>query len=147
MFPLESYHSFGVQVRATGLPADATLAVVDCNLVTLPVLFAQGNRCGGIPGTYPYPSPFFDPEHPGTGLEGTTTSFRTVNPFEPLLDTPPGTHEQLWVSETQRKVVNAGRWQTRFTLKVAIQTNGQMRYRVFHFDPETSSGSGGTPPQ
>jgi hypothetical protein len=147
VFPLESGHSFGVQVHATGLPADAMLAVVDCNLVTLPVLYAQGNLAGGIPGTYPYPSPFFDPEHPGAELEGATTNFRTVNPFKPVLGAQRGTYEQLWVSETQRIVVNAGRWRTRFTLTLAIKTDGQMRYRVFNFDPETSSGSGGTPPR
>jgi hypothetical protein len=146
-FALESGHNFGVWIHATHLPAGATLTVLECHLITLPILFAEGNPGGGRPGTYPYPSPFFVPAKAGTGLEGTTTSFRSANPFQPVPDPLTGGYEQRWVSEIQREVVNTGRWDTRFTLTMAIEVQGETYYRVFSFDPESSSGSGGTPPR
>lgn len=149
LFELDCDHDFGISVLATGLPGQAELSVVDCTLVTLPMMFGLTNKPGelpGTPGTYPYPSPFFNPADSGCEPEGATVSFRTENLFTRPLGSPSWS-EQHWVSGIKRTVVNAGRWDTLFTLTVAIKMEGQTYYRVFSFDPETSSSSGGTPPR
>ncbi|RFP10210.1 MULTISPECIES: hypothetical protein [unclassified Duganella] len=151
MFSLDSSPNFTVSALADGLPDGAELHVLDCQLITLPMMFALSSspdKLPGIPGTYPYPSPFFNPAHPLAGIGGACTSFYSANPFVPLPDMPPALHQQRWQSEVLHEVVNAGRWDTLFALTVAIKVRGhQTVYRVFSFDPESSSSSGGTPPR
>lgn len=103
--------------------------VIDCNLITLPML-ATWNKPN--PGTYPLPSPFFEP---GSGVGSTIT-------FMPVNASSASAKRQTFTGQTVT-LNNLGRWKLTFMLTVAItEMTGATNYRVFTFDPECDVGNG-----
>ncbi len=148
MFELTDNSNFGVAVNAVNFPDGASVTMVDCHLVTMPILFPANNSCGALAGTYPYPSPFFvAPATPGDTFQGVTTKFSSQTAFTPIPIFQSNLTTWTWSSGNQPTVVNAGRWDTSFTMTVCVvMLDGTASYRVFGFDPETESTSGVTPP-
>ncbi len=103
--------------------------VIDCTLITLPML-ATWNKPN--PGTYPLPSPFFQPDN-GLGA---------VASFMPVEASSASSKRQTFTGQTLT-LSNKGRWKLTFMLTVAItEVTGATNYRVFTFDPEVDVGTG-----
>ncbi|HEY5798920.1 MAG TPA: hypothetical protein VIT92_01795 [Burkholderiaceae bacterium] len=104
--------------------------VIDCALINRPILNAWTLP---QPGTYPPPSPYFDPALEDTG--GVSS----------MLPMQYGAASKAQQSCTGRSltVTDIGRWETAFVVTVAItRTDGTRSNRVFAFDPETYVGTG-----
>ncbi len=112
--------------------------IIDCHLMHRPVMFSKRGNASHLAGTYPYPSPFFNPSTMVNG-QGATFSFGQGQ----ALGTPV---QMSWDSEAALIIRNQGRWEISFVMTVAIETAKGLEYRVFSFDPEGQVGSGATPP-
>jgi hypothetical protein len=137
LFVFEAGDTFELNVVAKSYDGQLSNAhIIDCHLITRPIMHSKRVH-PKIAGEYPYPSPFFDPD---TWIEGqgATASFGGgVASGSPAL--------MSWDSPHKLTCRNEGRWQTSFIMTVAIETMGQLEYRVFSFDPETQVGTGAVP--
>lgn len=112
--------------------------IIDCHLIHRPVMFSKRGNPARLAGSYPYPSPFFNPHTMANG-QGATCSFGRGQASGTLA-------RMSWDSEVALTILNKGRWELSFVMTVAIETAKGLEYRVFSFDPETQVGTGATPP-
>lgn len=112
--------------------------IIGCHLINRPILYSKGITPPQLAGTYPYPSPFFDPAQPLNG-QGATSSFGHGQAHG-------GPMMMTWDSELEVIYRNKGRWEMSFVMTVAIERAHGLEYRVFSFDPEANVGDGVTPP-
>lgn len=141
LYDLSAGDTVAVQACATSVNPSVGVIILECNLVSRPMLFPAGGT--GIPGTYPFPSPFFDVN----GEPPLACTVNSVLPFVSLIPGPDGV--QLFNS--QALTVNcAGRWEISLLMTVAITktvgASAVTNYRVFGFDPESDVTSGAVPP-
>jgi hypothetical protein len=101
-------------------------------------MFSKRGNPGNLAGTYPYPSPFFNPDTMVNG-QGATFSFGQGQAS--------GTPARMsWDSDAALVIRNRGRWEISFVMTVAIETEHGLEYRVFSFDPEGQVTTGSIPP-
>ncbi len=135
---------------ASTVTENTAVQIVECNLVTRPMLYSATAPSGGIAGTFPYPSPFFEvPATPPQASIPMACTVTSVMPFS-VNATPVPPPSTLFFYSTTRTVTCAGRWEMSLFMTVAITTgvgaNAVTQYRVYCFDPETDVTSGQVPP-
>ncbi len=108
----------------------STVALVDCQLIHMPLRNSSDTPDAAQIGQYPAASPFFiaDDLVFGSAVLNLPASAFHIRPGSC------GTHS--WNLNQQMRFCHTGAWKMSFVMTVKITTRSGVSYRVFGFDPE-----------